>query len=520
MSDDKIIRGFSERLALDKAVRALADAPTAFELEKRARELAGQGEAVLNPMLRQLDTHDPQMRGGLGLVAQRMDPMFIVPALRRAVADGRRSDNARLTAAMILERYLDVTLDTALTQTLPDTDDVAKQSVEEALALAETEALVMVEYAEQLLEESDEVIETVIDVLLSMDDPKRASLLMVIASYAGTAVVARILPTLGTIRHPHSLHSLVTLSHLADPALRPAVERQARKLQLAGVRPETSASPRVLWSPINAQGQSLMWVIRYHPSTERTDYLALVLHDDLGVIHAEARPQVDPADLPMPAPMGHVHGIHTPGSHYVLRMVEMDPKQGRVLADIAASRLRENEIPWPGELVVFGHWLWGEMISARSAPDWPALPSPTPSARPADFQNLLKHKSFASWAWDLPDLQQLLHGDDVTHALEKDSAAHQAISQRLVTGESDVIVSRLEQQALWLTLANDTKTASLVLAARDAILAGQADHPFVQALAWRSLLTAAADQATRHTLRLLPRSPDLVDQETGRPGNQ
>ena len=520
MSDDKIIRGFSERLALNKAMRALSDAPSAFELEKRARELAQQGEVVLKPLLRHLDTSNAQLRGGLGLVAQRMDPMLIVPALRRVVADGRRPDNARLTAAMILERYLDVTLDPTLTQTLPDTSTVARQSAEEALSLAETEALVMVEYAEQLLEESDEVIATVIDVLLSMDDPRRASLLMVIASYAGATVVVRILSTLGTIRHPDSLRSLVTLSHLVDPALRPAVERQARKLQLAGVRPETSTSPRVLWSPINAQGQSLMWVIRHHPSTEHTDYLALVLHDDLGVIHAEARPQMDPTDLPRPAPMGHVHGIHTPGSHYVLRMVEMDPKQGRALIDAAVSRLRGNDIPWPGELVVFGHWLWGETISARATPAWPALPSPAPTARPADFQNLLKHRAFASWAWDVPDLQQLLHSEDVTHALEKDSPAHQAIRRRLVTSESDIIVRRLEQQALWLTLANDTESASLTLAARDAILAGQADHPFVQALTWRSLLTAAADQATRRALRILPRSPDLADRETGRPGNQ
>ena len=506
MNDDKIIRGFSERLALEKSVRALADAPTAFELEKQARDLAQQGESVLNPMLRQLDTHDAQMRGGLGLVAQRMDPMLIVPALRRAVADNRRSDNTRLTAAMILERYLDVTLDPALTQTLPDTGDVARQSAEEALALAETETLVMVEYAEQLLEESHEVVTTVIDVLLGLDNPKRASLLMAIGSYAGSVVITRILPTLGTIRHPNSLHSLLVLSHLVDPALRPAVERQARKLQLAGVRPETSSSPRVLWSPVNAQGQSLLWIMRDHPSSKHIDFLTLVLHDKLGVIHAEAHPQMDSADLPLPAPVGHTHGIHPSGSHYVLRMVEMEPKQGQALVDTASTRLRENDTPWPGELVVFGHWLWNGMISPRTAPNWPDLPSATISAHPDDFQDLLKHKAFASWAWDVPDLQKLLHIDDVTHALKKNSLAHQALSQQLVTSEADDIAQRLEQQALWLTLANDTEAASLVLAARDAILTEQADHPFVQALAWRSLLTAAADQATRRTLRLLPRN--------------
>jgi len=220
MSEQKIINGFGERLALENEVRALADVSNVFELERRARDLAQQGDKVLNAILRQLDTHDAQMRGGLGLTAQYMDPMLIIPALRRVVTSGRRSNDARLTAAMILQRYLDVELDPALTQTLPDSSEVARQSAKEALALAENDPLVMVEYAEQLLEESDEVIGAVIDVLLSMEDPRRASLLMVIASYAGSAVVAHILPTLGAIRHPHSLHALLVLSHLADPALR------------------------------------------------------------------------------------------------------------------------------------------------------------------------------------------------------------------------------------------------------------------------------------------------------------
>lgn len=506
MSNAKIINGFSERLALDKAVRALADAPTAFELEKRARELAKQGKAVLNPLLRQLGTGDAQMRGGLGLIAQHMDPILIVPALRRVVRDTRRSDDARLTAAMILERYLDVPLDPALTQILPDSSNVARQSAEEALALRGTSPLIFVEYAEQLLDEPDDVIEMVIDVIVSMDDPRRAGLLMAIASYAGTATVARVLPTLGAIRHPDALYSLFTLSHLVEPALRPAVERQARKLLMAGVRPESTAAPRVLWSPLNAQGQSLVWVIHYHPAHQRTDFFALFLHDGLGIIHAEARQQIDSIDIPMPAPIGHVHGIQTPGSHYVLHMLEIEPSQGRALVDTAAARLRENDIPWPGELVVFGHWLWNELTNARTGPAWPELPPPTPNAPPSAFSKLLKHKGFASWAWDVPDLQQLLHKVDVTYALKQNSPTHQAICQRLVTTEAEDLARRLEQQALWLTLANDTASASLALAARDAILTTQSDHPFVHALAWRSLLTAAADQATRRTLNVIPRN--------------
>ncbi len=504
MSEDNVIQGFGERLALANQVRALGDAPTAFELERRARELAKQGDKVLNAYIRQLDTHDAQLRGGLGLTAQHMDPMLIIPALRRVVADARRTDDARLTAAMILQRYLDVELDPALTQMLPDSSDVARQSALEALSLAENEPMVMVEYTDQLLDESDEVIGTVIDVLMDMDDPRTASLLMVIASYAGSAVVAHMLPTLGAIRHPHALNALVTLSHLVEPALRPSVERQVRKLQFAGVRAETTTSLRTLWSPVNAQGQSLLQVIRYHPQSASADFLALVLHDDLGVIHVEARMQMDPADLPQPAPKGHVHGVHTAGSHFVLRMLEIDPELGRDLVDTAVERLRMQDIPWPGELVVFGHWLWGDKISQRTPPGWPSLPPPASSAPDSDFQELLKHRAFASWAWDVPDLQRLLQSADVTSALEQGSYAHQAISRHLVSREADFLARRLEQQALWLTLAADTETAALVLSAREAVLDAQADHPFIQALAWRSLLTAVADQATQRTLRLLP----------------
>ena len=238
-----------------------------------------------------------------------------------------------LTAAMILQRYLDVELDPALTQTLPDSSDVARQSATEALALAENEPLVMVEYAEQLLDESDEVVGTVIDVLDEHGGSEKGE------PADGHRQLRWISGCRAHPAHPgcdspsHSLHALLVLSHLVEPALRPAVERQVRKLQFAGVQSDTTTSLRALWSPVNAQGQSLLQVIRYHPQSESADFLALVLHDELGIIHAEARMQMDPTELPLPAPKGHVHGIHTAGSPYVLRMLELDPEQGRDLID-------------------------------------------------------------------------------------------------------------------------------------------------------------------------------------------
>lgn len=503
--NNKVIRSFGERLTLDQAVRALADAPNAYELDRRARDLAQHGDAILNPMLRQLDTENPKLRGGLGLLAQYLDPELVVPALHQVAADPRRPDNVRLTAVMILERYLDILLEPSLAQFLPEPDDVAQSSAEQALELAESEPLILVEYAEQLLEETPEVVNAVLDVIMEMEDPLRASLLTAIASYAGTTTIARILPTLGSIRHPAAFKALLTLQHISEPELRPAIERQMRKLRLAGVRLEPATSLRALWSPVNAQGQSLLWFIRYDASTGQAYLLIFVLHDTLGAIHAEARAGLDADSLPMPAPLGTIHRLQVPNSDHLVRLAEIDPRLGLALMDEAIELLRVSEIPWPGELVVYGHWLWGQGLAASGPEAWPAPQAPAPEGSAQDFQNVLKHAAFASWAWDIPDMKKLMKHFDLANALQQNHPIHREICRRLVSGDTGrLLAQRLGQQARWLALVGDTDTLALVRQAQAAVQAQQSDHPFVQAVAWRSMLTAAADEATAKILRLRP----------------
>jgi hypothetical protein len=67
----------------------------------------------------------------------------------------------------------------------------------------------------------------------------------------------------------------------------------------------------------------------------------------------------------------------------------------------------------------------------------------------------------------------------------------------------------LLKQARWLMLAKDRRTASSVLAVRDAVDAGDSENPFVRKLAWRSLLTAAADRAMRYALKSINNQDDL-----------
>lgn len=507
-SGDNVIRTFNERLAVEQGVRALGAAPNAYELERRARELSAQGDAALAALLRQLDTDNPTLRGGLGLLAQNLDRTLVSLALRQAAADPRRPAAARLTAVMILERYLQETIDANLARILPEPADVARQSAEEALMLAASSPLVPVEYAHQLLDEPPEVVHAVLDVVAGLETHQRARLLHAVAVYAGDDVVGRILPWLGGIRHPLALESLRTLRHLVGDVLRPLAERQARKLQMAGVRSEIRPPTRALWSPLSAQGQSLLWFLCPREETQ-ADLLILVVHDRLGIVHVDAEPSVLISGLPMPAPRGHVHRLRLPGSHQVVRLLELEVTLGMALVSEAVAAGRTLEIPLPAELVIFGSWLWGgeaaaaEAAAGGEAAAWPLLPEPDEQAPAAAFEELLRHLAFASWTWELPDFPQLLSLSPAGVHLESGGPAHQQVARRLARGEAaHLLASRLELQARWLCLARDQETAALALAARQALTSGQVEHPFVQALAWRSLLTAAADRAAQQALRI------------------
>ena len=505
-SGDNVIRTFNERLAVEQGVRALGAAPNAYELERRARELSAQGDAALAALLRQLDTDNPTLRGGLGLLAQHLDHSLVSLALRQAAADPRRPAAARLTAVMILERYLEETIDSNLARMLPEPADVARQSAEEALMLAASSPLVPVEYAHQLLDEPPEVVHAVLDVVASLETHQRARLLHAIACYGAEDVVGRILPWLGGIRHPLALESLRTLRHLVAEDLQPPAERQMRKLQMAGVRSEIRPPTRALWSPLSAQGQSLLWFLCPREETQ-ADLLILVVHDRLGIVHVDAEPSVLISGLPMPAPRGHVHRLRLPGSHQVVRLLELELALGMTLVGEALATARTLDIPWPAELVVFGSWLWGGEGAAEAAAGgeaaWPFLPEPDEQAPDTAFEELLRHLAFASWTWDLPDFPQLLSLSPAGVHLEPGGPAHQQVARRLARGEAaHLLAARLALQARWLCLAQDQETAALALAARQALISGQVDHPFVQALAWRSLLTAAADRAAQQALRI------------------
>jgi len=512
MSDkeSRVLHGFSDRLAIDRAVKDLARARNAYRQDQLAQELAARGKPVLSALLRNLESSDPALRGGLGRLARHMDPDLIIPALRQAAMDEGRSEAARLTAVMLLERYLDQEIDPAMAQRIPASYDVARESGEEAIAIAETEPLVLVEYAEQLLDEPPEIVNAVLHVITDMEDPRRARLLLAIAAYGDVELQKEILTALGGVRHPLAIQALQTLWRLVATDLQPTARRQIQKLRLSGVKEEAATGTlRALWSPGNAQGHGFLWFIRTSDDEAVGHLLTIILHDELGVVYATAYPDLDLDALPLPAPRGSAHNVRMIDSPHSLLLAEIDPQLGLSLLEEALENMRQQNFPWPGEIVVFGHWLWAGQSLTPPAFSWPRLPKPAAAMDDQAARTLLDHPAFAGWVWTLPDLGQLLRGHHAD-ALQKDGVLHEQIVAILLDEENRPRLSRrLLQQARWLTLTKDRKAAMMVMAVREAVDAGHGEDPFIKMLAWRSLLTAAADRAMRNALRSMDSSSGL-----------
>ena len=494
---DRIIYGFGEKLAIDKAVRALADAPDRFSMEEQARVLARRGAAVIPAILRHLGTDNPTLRSALGLIAQHMDRDAIIPALKRAAADPRRPAEARLTAVMILERYLGETLPPELVRRLPDPTAVARQSALEALSLAESNPAVLLDYAFQLLEEPEDVVERVVGVVAGLDEPERARLLRVIACYAPIEIAADIVGVLGRIRHPLALESLRVLSHIIDPRLRAAAARQARKLQFAGVRASSEATLRALWSPLRAWGRSFLLFFHHagHADLGNVMAVGLVEMDEIDV--ANAQPATPLVTFPPPAPAGYVHFVRLEEAAPPLPLLEIDPQLGLRLLDLALADEEMDEDyyapPSMEAFALFGEWLWGQEPLRASEDALSQLPNPARGA-PADaFEGLFSHQAFRDWFWEPDMFSDLVASLPASRPLNNESrVVHMAANYFLQEDARERLAARLLWQARWLVLSGDAEAAALTLAAREAALAGDVEHPFIRTLAWRSLLTALA----------------------------
>ncbi len=265
----KIINTFQQRRQLQDAIAKLAETETELALTQAVRAIVHDYPhiMVLTVLLKNLETERAQLRGGLGHLARLLQPEDVVPALRSAAGNRKHSSQLRLNAATILEQYLREDLPAGLLSDLSDTDEIAFQSLREALYVARHNRHVLLEYVMQMRQEREDVAFMVLDLLQRVPVPEQVDALRLIAQDDRPHVAQTALSRLAQLdlaeAGPQIARAMHTLQFTLPPTLAEQARRTARKLQLRGIRYPlpTSDKWRALVGPAEATGNQTIWLI-------------------------------------------------------------------------------------------------------------------------------------------------------------------------------------------------------------------------------------------------------------------
>ncbi len=494
MSDDsKILTGLLERRALAAAFADLTTITTPDEVAARADDIATHGPVALSVLVTMLDTEDAQLRGNLGEVVKRLDRESAVAALR-GVARGRGyTDQARVTALNLLERFLDVPVEETLLASLQNPDGVAQQSLRELIYAMDREPAAILEYLSQLAQQPPEVGRMILDAVpLMPPNPHLVSLLRMLAQGENRVWAQDAIAQLGRVRMPEARAALASLAAALPPELAALADRGARKLMMSGVRAlETEGNDsiwRALLSPVDGGGTQLVWFVRQAAGQETGTLLAVLCSDLEGIVGSSGLAEVAPAALPPVQPLGSIYRHQPAASWTPINLLETPWAAGRAAVQRALARHWDAGTVPPIEF----RWL-NPLIWLPKVPDADHA-SPTPGGyAPAETAALLDHPAFSGWLW---------HNEGVSAAarrlgLRPNAAARAEQITRLATAHfGPALVAsyqrRLAAMAQWLTLAGQPETAALAASAA-AHLAGipPAQSPFIRRLVGAGLDGAA-----------------------------
>jgi hypothetical protein len=409
----KVLTGLLQRRALEEAFAELGRITDPVVVQQRAEAIAAYGSAALHQLLGLLDTPDPQLRGGLGQVARHLPREQAVAALRGVARATDRSDQARLAAVTLLERFLGEPIDDALIAGLRNPDAAARQSLSELVAAMEEEPLSVVEYLEQLGQQPPEVVAMVLDALPGMGpSPHLATLLRMLAQGEDARVARRALDELARTRSPAALRALMSLAPNLPPALRAVAERGVRKLRFSGVSHTAEHDPlrepwyapglrwRILMSPVDPLGGQFLWFIGEEGPNSRAVFFTVLIQDPGGLRDASGSLDVEWDRVPPERPIGALHYVvgdeHAPG----LTLLEAPPPLACQALRSALSLNWEADAATPVGYRLFSPLIWlSDEAEAAPGEEEEDVPASSTEARfnPDDVAALFNRPVFAGW---------------------------------------------------------------------------------------------------------------------------
>lgn len=476
----KIITTLRQRRELEAALRGLRTARDDDELEAQAKELAQQGEPVLDALLRSLNSADPRLIGALGKVATYLDRAKVTTALRATARDPRRADRERMSAILILDRFLYEEIEEGLIQGLRDPTAVARESLQEVMAEARHNRSIWLEYLEQLAEQPDDVPPLVMQIMLELDEEGSIEPLRLLAQDPDAAVAREAIRRLGSLRLPKAADALRLLLPTLPPSLRPLAERALRKLQLSGVKLEPRPAPgsewRALVTPVDGAGNRAVWIIGRRPRERYCRFLGLLLHEDTGIKEAIGNDHMRAQQLPPRRPLGSILALSaTEPNNYILFLETTFDYAQRVVLDALACNFASGT-PTPPVYRLYNPYLWGYEVAASP----PANSLVSSSELVSQTPELLDHPAFEGWFMQTPALYDLAEEALAERQTDTASALARILNEHWDATRRVRYRRRLEATCEWLSRAQEPRLAELAAAAAATLEEGTpTEHPFL-----------------------------------------
>jgi len=501
-SGDKVITTLRDRWRIEQEIQDLLHIHSQQDFSRRAQHVAESGEQVIPVILGHLSRADARTLSALGVVASFYPHREqILNKLYQAAADLDMPDRGRVSAMLILERFLGQEPDPYLVATLDDPQFMATESIREMLREGEQDPRALIEYTRTLGEQPDETVQQVIDTLLEVGRERAVPVLCLLAQHDVGTLAENALSALGRSSFPDAARGLQSILPMLPADRRSLAQRALLKLRLKQIPvdflPAVGDTWRTLAGPIDGEGNQVVWFLQEPDERGRCSFLGLTIDDQAGIKQAYGHHDVPPDILPEKRPQGYVHhvllqggpqsGGHAsdggsssggPGSGRqwqgaILHMLEIDFEYGRRL--VWEGQLRNWQVghPLPAEYRLLGPWLW-QYDDALVDASRPTVPAPAVPARLlAETNELLFHPAFRGW---------FAYGERVIqHAaalLRRMPLATSAQSSQEVTklaedyfdrATVERLQARLAGMSEWLWLGGETRLAELAVAAAETL---------------------------------------------------
>ena len=508
-SDGKVLTGLLERRRREAAFRELAHIDKLDELVRQATKIAEDGNNAIPVLLAMLDTDDPQLRGGLGQVAVHLERDLVVPALQDVVRSATSSDQARVNALTILDRFLDEPMDESLLANLRNPDMVAQQSLSELQSEMARDRFAVIDYLNQLSGQSPEVTQMILDAAVLMPPaPHLVTLLRMVAQGEDQAMASGAIDQLSRMQLPASIEALSTLAKTLPPEQAELARRGARKLLMRGVtEPQNSAHDyhwRTFLSPVDGHGAQFVWFTGQPKGNRDAIIFSVLTHDPVGI--AASFSTRDAIDLALPAQteLGRIYVISTGEDGPALILLAVPFAEAQQAVRVALHRNWESGFPTPSTYRLLNPLIWGADFSESEESEASGIPEPMAETRPANersLDRLLDHPFFESWrhaaaeqirAWMFSEIRDNLASTD------RETTISLLVERIFDPDTSASYQRRLTAMGRWLEQASDRKNARLAgLAAEQLSLHGAEEAPFARQLIGRGLDILQAEAANR-----------------------